>query len=259
MVRKDVTDSPSAVNKKEFKGRVDFKNVSFSYEDDQKVLDRISFSFHKGQIIALVGASGAGKSTLVDLLPRFFDTTSGEILIDGININDIKIEDLRSLFGIVSQDPVLFNDTIKNNICFGKEYTDNQIMEAAKVANIHDFIINLPQGYETNIGDRGVKLSGGQRQRLTIARAVLENPPILILDEATSALDSESENLVQEALEKVMKSRTSVVIAHRLSTIKNADVIFVLEQGKLVEQGSHDALLAKDGFYKKFVEMQSFS
>jgi subfamily B ATP-binding cassette protein MsbA len=258
-IQKDVVDESSAISKTNFDHQIVFDKVSFAYDIDQKVLDDVSFSFKKGQVVALVGASGAGKSTLVDLLPRFFNVTSGKISMDDVNINDIKIADLRSMYGMVSQDPVLFNDTIKNNICFGKDYTKEEIEDAAKVANIHDFILTLPDGYETNIGDRGVKLSGGQRQRLTIARAVLDNPPILILDEATSALDSESEKLVQQALEKIMKSRTSVVIAHRLSTIINADIIFVMDNGRLVEQGSHDYLMMQNGFYKKFVEMQSIS
>jgi ABC-type multidrug transport system fused ATPase/permease subunit len=196
----------------------------------------------------------------VDLLPRFYDATEGNITIDGINVKDLTISSLRSLFGIVSQDPVLLHDTIANNITFGRgEYTADEIIEAAKIANAHDFISALPEGYQTSIGDRGLKLSGGQRQRLTIARAVLRNPPILILDEATSALDSESEKLVQEALEKVMKSRTSIVVAHRLSTIQKADKIIVLEDGKIVQTGVHHELVTLDGPYKRFVEIQSFA
>ena len=207
----------------------------------------------------MVGTSGAGKSTFVDLVPRFFDVTKGRICIDGHDVRDLDISSLRSLFGIVSQDPILLHDTIANNIVFGAQgYTSEQIKQAAIIANAHDFISALPQGYDTSIGDRGLRLSGGQRQRLTIARAILRNPPVLILDEATSALDSESEKLVQQALEKVMINRTSIVVAHRLSTIQRADKIIVLEEGKIIQTGQHNELVTVDGPYKRFVEIQSF-
>jgi subfamily B ATP-binding cassette protein MsbA len=221
------------------------------------VLTNVNLKIHKGQTIALVGQSGSGKSTLVDLIPRFYDIESGEILIDGVNIKDYKVADLRELLGYVNQSPILFNDTIYNNIAFGKENTtEAEVAEAAKVANAHDFISETELGYTSNIGDGGCKLSGGQRQRLSIARAVLKNPPVLILDEATSALDTESEKLVQEALENLMKNRTSIVIAHRLSTIKKADVICVLHDGRIVETGKHDELLEKGGIYHKLHNLQ---
>jgi ABC-type multidrug transport system fused ATPase/permease subunit len=234
-----------------------YKDVSFAYHEEKKVLEHISFQLEKGKILALVGASGSGKSTLVDLLPRFYDVPCGSIEIDGVNIKDYKISDLRGLMGIVSQEPILFNDTIANNIAFGLENVSlEQIVSAAKTANAHDFILAADNGYETIIGDRGVKLSGGQRQRLTIARAILRNPQILILDEATSALDSKSEQLVQDALAKLMKNRTSIVIAHRLSTIQYANEILVLQDGKIVERGTHETLLAKQGIYEKLVDLQ---
>lgn len=257
----DITSKPDAIDKSSFDDKITFDNVSFGYkESSRSALSNVSLNINKGEIVALVGSSGAGKSTFVDLLPRFYDATEGNITIDGINVKDLTISSLRSLFGIVSQDPVLLHDTIANNITFGRgEYTADEIIEAAKIANAHDFISALPEGYQTSIGDRGLKLSGGQRQRLTIARAVLRNPPILILDEATSALDSESEKLVQEALEKVMKSRTSIVVAHRLSTIQKADKIIVLEDGKIVQTGVHHELVTLDGPYKRFVEIQSFA
>lgn len=257
----DITNKPDAIIKSSFDEQITFKNVTFRYQESSRdALSDVNINIRKGEIIALVGSSGAGKSTFVDLLPRFYDTTDGSISIDGIDIKDMTIASLRGLFGIVSQDPVLLHDTIANNITFGKnEYTEAQIIEAAKIANAHDFISVLPQGYQTSIGDRGLKLSGGQRQRLTIARAVLRNPPILILDEATSALDSESEKLVQEALEKVMKSRTSIVVAHRLSTIQNADKIVVMEDGHIVQTGVHTELVNLEGPYKRFVEIQSFA
>lgn len=237
---------------------VEYKNVSFAYNNDQTVLQNISFRLQKGKILALVGASGSGKSTLVDLLPRFYDTQTGDILIDGVSVKDYKIGDLRQLMGIVSQEPILFNDTIENNIAFGlNNVSKEKIMAAAKKANAHDFILQSPNGYGTIIGDRGMKLSGGQRQRLTIARAILRNPQILILDEATSSLDSESEQLVQDALSKLMQNRTSIVIAHRLSTIQNADEILVLNEGKIVERGTHHHLLDKNGIYQKLVELQT--
>jgi ATP-binding cassette, subfamily B, bacterial MsbA len=214
----------------------------------------------KGKIIALVGPSGGGKSTFVDLLPRFYDAVGGEILLDGTDIREYRIDDLRSLMAIVTQESILFNDTVYNNIVFGKpDVSREAVIEAAKVANAHEFIMAMEEGYETNIGDRGAKLSGGQRQRLSIARAILRNPPILILDEATSALDSESERLVQDALLKVMKDRTSIVIAHRLSTIKFADEIIVLEKGRIVEKGNHEQLIKKGGLYKRLHDLQTFA
>ena len=242
-----------------FERKIKFEKVSFKYDNaDTAALDQIDITINKGEVVALVGSSGAGKSTFVDLLPRFFDVSSGSIRIDGNDIRSYTLYDLRSLFGIVSQEAILFNDTIKNNILFGAEATDEQIEEAARIANVSEFVNEMPDKYQSNIGDRGMKLSGGQRQRLTIARAVLRNPPIMILDEATSALDSESELLVQDALEKLMKNRTTVVIAHRLSTIRNADKIVVLDKGKIVEMGSHEQLMTLNGNYNKFVEMQTF-
>lgn len=242
-----------------FERKIKFEKVSFKYDNaDTAALDQIDITINKGEVVALVGSSGAGKSTFVDLLPRFFDVSSGSIRIDGNDIRSYTLYDLRSLFGIVSQEAILFNDTIKNNILFGAEATDEQIEEAARIANVLEFVNEMPDKYQSNIGDRGMKLSGGQRQRLTIARAVLRNPPIMILDEATSALDSESELLVQDALEKLMKNRTTVVIAHRLSTIRNADKIVVLDKGRIVEMGSHEQLMTLDGKYNKFVEMQTF-
>jgi len=243
---------------KSFEDKIEFRNVSFKYQTDW-VLKDISLSISKGKTIAFVGPSGAGKSTLVDLIPRFYDVESGEILIDGKNIQEILTHDIRALFGNVNQEAILFNDTFFNNISFGVENaTLEKVIEAAKIANAHDFIIATEKGYETNIGDRGNKLSGGQRQRISIARAILKNPPLLILDEATSALDTESERLVQEALENLMRNRTTLVIAHRLSTVVNADEIFVLNEGKIAEQGNHTDLLKKNGLYKKLYEMQSF-
>jgi len=222
-----------------------------------KVLDRVSLAIPKGKVIALVGSSGAGKSTLADLLPRFYDVTGGDIAIDGQDIRDLKMESLRDLIGIVSQEAILFNDSVFNNIAFGKENASlEEVVQAAKVANAHEFIIQMEQGYQTGIGDKGMKLSGGQRQRLTIARAIFKNPAILILDEATSALDTESERLVQEAINNLMKDRTSIVIAHRLSTIRHADEIIVLSKGKIVEQGTHQQLMELHGNYRHLVEMQ---
>ncbi|MDR0961303.1 MAG: ABC transporter ATP-binding protein/permease [Mediterranea sp.] len=237
---------------------IEFRDVSFGYDDSREVLKHINLTVHKGQTIALVGQSGSGKSTLVDLLPRYHDIRSGAIQIDGINIKEVKIADLRGLIGNVNQEAILFNDTFFNNIAFGVENaTMEQVVEAAKIANAHDFIMETEHGYDTNVGDRGGKLSGGQRQRISIARAILKNPPILILDEATSALDTESERLVQEALERLMKTRTTIAIAHRLSTIRNADEIYVLYEGEIVERGKHEELLQKNGYYKRLNDMQS--
>ena len=235
-----------------------FKDVSFSYNGEREILKHINLKIEKGRTIALVGQSGSGKSTLVDLIPRYHDVQSGEILIDGVNIKDMSIHSLRSIIGNVNQEAILFNDTVYNNIAFGVENaTQEQVEQAAKIANAHDFIMEMEDGYNTNIGDRGCRLSGGQRQRISIARAVLKNPPVLILDEATSALDTESEKLVQDALERLMKSRTTIAIAHRLSTIKNADEICVLHEGEIVERGTHEELLAMDGYYKKLNDMQA--
>ncbi|MCK5443424.1 MAG: ATP-binding cassette domain-containing protein, partial [Maribacter sp.] len=235
------------------------ENVSFKYEDDL-VLKNFSLNVPKGNTVALVGQSGSGKSTIANLVTRFYDVNEGTISIDGTNIKDITKKSLRDLMGLVTQDSILFNTTVRSNISMGKEDASNEeIIEAAKIANAHEFIMELPNGYDTNIGDSGNKLSGGQKQRLSIARAVLKNPPIMILDEATSALDTESERLVQDALEKMMRNRTSIVIAHRLSTIQNANAIVVLQKGEIVEQGTHAELLAKNGVYRKLVQMQSLA
>ncbi len=253
-----ITEKENAVEMKSFEKEIKFKNVSFAYENAFVVKD-INLTVKKGQTVALVGQSGSGKSTLVDLIPRFYDITQGEILIDGKNIKDIKIDDLRSLMGNVNQEPILFNDTVKNNIAFGSEnIPDEKIIEAAKIANAHDFILQTEAGYDTNIGDSGTKLSGGQRQRMSIARAVLKNPPIMILDEATSSLDTESEKIVQEALDNLMQNRTSVVIAHRLSTIRNADLICVMHKGEIIEKGTHNDLIKLNGSYKKLYDLQIF-
>jgi subfamily B ATP-binding cassette protein MsbA len=253
-----IVDKPAAISKEKFTNSIEFRHVGFRYVKD-KVLDDINITIKKGQTVAFVGKSGSGKTTLVDLLPRFWDVTEGGIYIDGTDIRDIKLHDLRSLMGNVNQEPILFNETFFNNISFGIENaTEEDVVNAAKIANAHEFIMATEMGYHTNIGDRGDKLSGGQKQRVSIARAILKNPPILILDEATSALDTESEKLVQEALENLMKNRTSLVIAHRLSTIKNADVICVLFEGKIVEMGNHETLIAKEGFYNKLHKMQVF-
>ena len=241
-----------------FNDKISFKDVCFSYDSDRLILNNINLDIPKGRAIAIVGESGAGKSTLIDLIPRFYDVTSGSISIDGINIKDARMHDLRSLIGYVNQEPILFNDTIFNNIAFGaKNATMQQVIEAAKIANAHDFIMEKPDGYETKIGDRGMMLSGGQRQRLSIARAILKNPPILILDEATASLDTESERLVQEAIDRLMSTRTTIAIAHRLSTIKNSDEIIVMHEGGIVERGKHDELLALGGYYKKLNDMQA--
>ncbi|HTX88635.1 MAG TPA: ABC transporter ATP-binding protein [Bacteroidales bacterium] len=253
-----IEEKPDAIRKKDFSREIRYRDVSFRYAKEP-VLKNIEIRIDKGKTIAVVGPSGGGKSTLVDLLPRFYDCVEGEILIDGIPIRDLVIEDLRGLMGIVSQETILFNDTVANNIAFGMEtVSEAEVIAAAQVANAHEFIIRMPQGYHTNIGDRGTKLSGGQRQRLSIARAVLKNPPILILDEATSALDTESERLVQQAIENLMKNRTSIVIAHRLSTIKFADEIIVLQKGELVERGTHADLLERNGVYRKLYDLQTF-
>lgn len=240
-----------------FEKEVELRDVSFHYHEGREVLKHINLTVPKGRTIALVGQSGSGKSTLVDLIPRYHDVTNGQILIDGKDVKTVGIRDLRSLIGNVNQEAILFNDTFYNNITFGVENaTMEQVIEAAKIANAHEFIMESENGYDTMIGDRGGRLSGGQRQRVSIARAILKNPPILILDEATSALDTESERLVQEALERLMKSRTTIAIAHRLSTIKNADEIFVLYEGEIVERGGHDELIAKNGYYKRLYDMQ---
>ncbi len=253
-----IVDKKDAQNKSTFEKDISIENISFKYEDDF-VLKNFNLNVPKGNTVALVGQSGSGKSTIANLVTRFYDVNEGEIKIDGTNIKDISKKSLRGLMGLVTQDSILFNDTVKGNISMGKENaSDEEIIEAAKIANAHDFIMDLPNGYDTNIGDSGNKLSGGQKQRLSIARAVLKNPPIMILDEATSALDTESERLVQDALEKMMRNRTSIVIAHRLSTIQNADTIVVLQKGEIVEQGPHIELIEKNGVYKKLVQMQSF-
>lgn len=258
--KSEVEDKSNAVELEEFRDKIELKGVGFSYDGQRKVLNDISLVVRKGETVALVGPSGGGKSTLSELVPRFYDPAEGEIMIDSKPLKDYTQESVREHMGIVSQDTILFNDTIRNNIAMGRaDATDEQIIAAAKVANAHDFIMQTEEGYNTNIGDRGMKLSGGQRQRLSIARAVLKNPEILILDEATSALDTESEKLVQEALTSLLEGRTSIVIAHRLSTIHNADRIIVIDQGHIAEQGTHAELLALGGIYAKLIEMQSLA
>ena len=254
-----IREATSPLELKSFEDSIKFENVDFSYEEGgKKILDNINLEISKGKTIAIVGASGAGKTTLADLIPRFYDIDKGVISIDGKDIRNVRIEDLRSLMGNVNQDPILFNDTIFNNIAFGVTgATREQVEEAARIANAHDFIMEKEEGYDTNIGDRGVKLSGGQRQRISIARAILKNPPILILDEATASLDTESERIVQEALDRLMSSRTTIAIAHRLSTIKNADEIIVMDEGHIVERGRHEELLELNGYYKKLNDMQA--
>jgi len=254
-----IKNSDKAIEVPEFKNSLNLDHVSFHYEDsDELVLNDLNFSVNHGEIVALVGPSGGGKSTLVDLIPRFYDPTDGRILLDGIDIKEIKIENLREMMGIVTQETFLFNESIKNNIAYGLgEYPEEKIIEAAKTANAHNFIMEMPRGYNTVIGERGVKISGGQRQRLSIARALLKNPEIMIFDEATSALDNESELLVQEAIERLMVNRTTIVIAHRLSTIRNATRIIVLDKGRIIQKGTHDELILEEaGLYKKLYEMQ---
>ena len=260
-----ILDEPVAIIKPDnpvridtFKESIEFKSVSFKY-NNEPVLKNISFRVDKGKMIALVGPSGAGKTTLVDLIPRYYDVSYGSIEIDGVDVRNYAPKDLISLMGIVTQEAILFNDTVFNNITFGMDSVKrDDVIAAAKIANAHEFIMQMEQGYETNIGDRGGKLSGGQRQRLAIARAVLKNPPILILDEATSALDTESERLVQEALTNLMKNRTSIVIAHRLSTIQHADEIVVLKEGEIVEMGNHNELIKQKGLYSHLCKLQTF-
>ncbi len=257
--RNEIVEIENPEKLKEFSDSIRFRNVGFKYEKDGKeILQNINLDIPKGRTIALVGQSGSGKSTLVDLIPRYYDVLEGSIELDGTDIRNLRIKDLRSLIGNVNQEAILFNDTIFNNIAFGVDgATMEDVIAAAKVANAHDFIMEKEDGYNTNIGDRGSKLSGGQRQRISIARAILKNPPILILDEATSALDTESEKIVQEALDRLTSSRTTIAIAHRLSTIKNADEICVLHEGRIVEKGRHDELMAMDGYYKKLNDMQA--
>ncbi|SKB85279.1 ABC transporter ATP-binding protein [Dyadobacter psychrophilus] len=255
----EIQDAPNAVDLKEFNHSLKLENVSFAYQA-RPVLKSINLTIPKGKTVALVGPSGGGKSTLMDLLPRFIDAQEGSVFIDDLNVKQVKMESLWSLFGVVNQESMLFNDTIYNNIAFGNHTaTPEKVEAAARVANAHDFIMDTENGYQSNIGDRGMKLSGGQKQRICIARAVLKNPPIMLLDEATSALDTESEKLVQEALNNLMQNRTSLVIAHRLSTIQKADSIVVLEDGQIVEQGNHSELIARDGLYKRLIDMQTFN
>jgi len=253
-----IVDKPDAIKITSFQNSVSLRNVSFSY-DDRAILKNVNIEIPKGKTVALVGPSGGGKSTLMDLLPRFIEPQTGGIYIDGINISDVNIDSLRSQMGFVNQESILFNDTIFNNIAFAKpDATEEQVLKAARIANAHEFIMATDNGYETSIGDRGIRLSGGQRQRLCIARAILGNPPIMLLDEATSALDTESEKLVQDALYKLMENRTSLIIAHRLSTIQNADLIIVLESGAVIEQGSHNELMERNGLYRRLIDMQTF-
>ena len=252
-----ILDAPNAIELKSFNKGIQFQNVSFKYEKSDLILNKINLEINKGEVLAIVGPSGAGKSSLVDLIPRFYDVIDGSILIDDIDIRNITIKSLRSFIGVVTQETILFNDTVRNNIAYGlQDLSQDKIVEAAKAANAHNFIKDLKDGYETVIGDRGTKLSGGERQRLSIARALLKNPPILILDEATSSLDTESEVLVQQAIERLMTGRTSIVIAHRLSTVQRANKIIVLSDGEIVEEGTHEVLLSKLGLYHKLYNMQ---
>lgn len=254
--KSDIVDAPDAINAPVIQESIEFKNVRFAYEKD-RVLNNINIKIPKGKTVALVGSSGAGKSTIADLIPRFYDPEEGEILLDGINIKKYTLDSFRKQMGVVTQESYMFNDTIFNNIAFGiEDAKEEDVINAAKIANAHDFILETPKGYQSTVGERGSKLSGGQRQRLSIARAIMKNPPILILDEATSSLDSESERLVQDALSKLMANRTSIVIAHRLSTIQHADYILVLEKGKVVEQGRHEELMDKKGIYHKLIQIQ---
>ena len=256
--RNSIKDSEGAKDIASLEGSIRFEGVGFSYDGSRQILSDINLEIPKGKTIAIVGASGGGKSTLVDLIPRFYDVNEGRITLDGTDIREFKLESLRALMGNVNQEPILFNDTIFNNIAFGVEgATEQQVIEAAKIANAHEFIMEKEEGYQTNVGDRGCKLSGGQRQRISIARAILKNPPILILDEATAALDTESERAVQEALERLMNNRTTIAIAHRLSTIKDADEIIVIDEGRIVERGRHDELIALNGYYRKLNDMQA--
>lgn len=256
--RNSIKDSEGAKDIASLDGSIRFEGVGFSYDGSRQILSDINLEIPKGKTIAIVGASGGGKSTLVDLIPRFYDVNEGRITLDGTAIREFKLESLRALMGNVNQEPILFNDTIFNNIAFGVEgATEQQVIEAAKIANAHEFIMEKEEGYQTNVGDRGCKLSGGQRQRISIARAILKNPPILILDEATAALDTESERAVQEALERLMNNRTTIAIAHRLSTIKDADEIIVIDEGRIVERGRHDELIALNGYYRKLNDMQA--
>ena len=253
-----IQDPEKPVSLDGFKDSIRFQDVSFSYDGNKQILDKVNLEIPRGRMIAIVGESGAGKTTLVDLIPRFWDVTAGSITLDGKDIRDVAVKDLRALMGIVNQEPILFNDTIYNNIAFGVEgATEADVIAAAKIANAHDFILEKEQGYQTPIGDRGSKLSGGQRQRLSIARAILKNPPILILDEATASLDTESERLVQDALDRLMSTRTTIAIAHRLSTIRHADEIMVMHEGRIVERGKHEELIALGGYYKKLNDMQA--
>lgn len=255
--RYDIREAKTPVHKTAIEERIQFDHVSFAYEDKQ-VLRDIHFTLPKGKIVALVGPSGGGKSTIADLIPRFYDPQQGRLLLDGIDLREYAVSSIRGMIGVVTQESILFNDTIRNNITFGKEATDEEVIAAAKTANAHDFIMKMEHGYDTSIGDRGTKLSGGQRQRISIARALLRNPPILILDEATSALDSESEKLVQEAIYNLMQNRTTLVIAHRLSTIQHADEILVIQDGAIIQRGNHTQLMEQGGLYKKLTKMQSF-
>ncbi len=253
-----IQDPEKPVSLDGFQDSIRFQDVSFSYDGGKQILDKVNLEIPSGRMIAIVGESGAGKTTLVDLIPRFWDVTAGSITLDGKDIRDVAVKDLRALMGIVNQEPILFNDTIYNNIAFGVEgATEADVIAAAKIANAHDFILEKEQGYQTPIGDRGSKLSGGQRQRLSIARAILKNPPILILDEATASLDTESERLVQDALDRLMSTRTTIAIAHRLSTIRHADEIIVMHEGRIVERGKHEELIALGGYYKKLNDMQA--